>query len=566
MKRLLFGVLALGSSVSWGGGGGINPRLGTTFDKRSAANELGTVTQVGATVLPLTAFIDDGHGGWALDGATFAEKGVALYASLTGGGWNGDLSGNTNAVSSSGTETLSHETASDWTLSLRAKVGHAPDQILWFLRYGEAGVGTYLRTVANASGGLDLSLEWSGNKSYPPHANVILENVDTADFHHYVVSASRTDGLKLFVDGEQKWNAQTILAYSDTEGQATQARNLYAKSYNSLWLGCVDQKENVGTGDWTTVYDDVRFYSTNNTEDSSVPTAAEIAALTETLKAERVLPLPSARLSFSFDDRTLTDTAGVVEPEGTDASARRMFRKNDRGGHSLDAARLSDGQGVCLFQHANVWDASQPLLGNASSANRSFALSFVAKLAPVGGAAVCFVRCGGEGAGLALYTTLNEAGGTDLALTWLGSSERLAYPNVLAKDVDTENYHHYVLTCSNLTSTRQIRLWIDCRPVDLLTDSMVKFYSADGSTTEIASRNAVNGGYSGLYLAAVRGAKRACNVPNGTRFGDVRFFAGDDFTDAFGPVAIDAEGIEALYRHLMPYADAPRTGALVIIR
>lgn len=95
---------------------------------------------------------------------------------------------------------------------------------------------------------------------------------------------------------------------------------------------------------------------------------------------------------------------------------------------------------------------------------------------------------------------------------------------------------------------------------------MVKFYSADGSTTEIASRNAVNGGYSGLYLAAVRGAKRACNVPNGTRFGDVRFFAGDDFTDAFGPVAIDAEGIEALYRHLMPYADAPRTGALVIIR
>lgn len=546
--------------------GGGAPRFGTTFDRRVATNELGTVTQVGATTLPLTAFVDDGHGGWALNGVAFSEKGVALYASQAGGGWNGDLSGNTNTVSSSGVETPSHETASDWALSMRAKIGTESDQVLWFLRYGEAGVGTYLRTVANAAGGLGLSLEWSGNKSCPPHTNIILENVDTTEFHHYVVSASRTDGLKLFVDGEEKWNASNILAYSDAEGQKTQPRDLYAKSYNSLWLGRVEGKENVGTGAWTTAYDDVRFYSTNNASDSSVPTAAEIATLTETVKAERVLLMPSARLSFAFDDRTLVDAAGVIEPEGTDAVARRMFRKNDRGGRSLDAARLPDGQGVCLFQHANVWNAAQPLLGNASSENRSFAISLVAKIAPVEGAAVCFVRRGAEGAGLVLYTTLNEAGGTDLALAWLGSANRYAYPNVLATNIDTENYHHYVLTCSNLASTRQIRLWIDCRPIDLLTGSQLTYYSTDDSKTETSSRNAVDGAYSGLYLAAVRGAKRACNAPNGTRFGDVRFFAGDSFTDAFGPVAIDADGIEALYRQLMPYADAPQTGALVIIR
>ena len=76
MKTLVIGLVVLSATLAQG----VVPRFGTTFDRRLAVNELGTVTQVGATMLPTAAFVDDGHGGWALDGAAFAEKSVALYA------------------------------------------------------------------------------------------------------------------------------------------------------------------------------------------------------------------------------------------------------------------------------------------------------------------------------------------------------------------------------------------------------------------------------------------------------------------------------------------------------
>lgn len=527
-----------------------------------AANELGTVTQVGATALPVAAFVDDGHGGWALDGAAFAEPSVALHADRTAGGWNATLTGNSST-----------EKAADWTLSLRAKIGEAADQVLWFLRYGavDNAVGCYLRTVANDAGGLDLSFEWTLDKDYPPYVNVIFENVDTTDFHHYVVVCSQTEGLlRLFVDGEQKWSGMSIKAYRNAEGTETQDRTPYSKSYNSLWLGRVEKKANVGTGAWTTVYDDVRFYSTNEAGDS-VPTTEEIVALTAETQAPRVLPAPPpARFAVSFDGRTLTDAANVIEEQvGADTLARSTFRKNDRGGYTLDAARLPAGQqGVCLYEHGTTWKEGeiQPLCGVGNETPCSYAISLVAKIAPVDGAAVCFLHYGNAGVGTVLYTVQNEAGGTDLALTWLGADNRLAYPNILATNIDTENYHHYVLTCarSNGSSKRPVRLWIDGQPVDLFTDSALTYYSEDNSST--LRRSPAEKGFSGLYLAAARGANLSCTASNGTRFGDVRFFVGEDLTDGYGPCAIDPEGIDVLYRTLMPYADAPRTGSLLIIR
>ena len=435
MKTLVIGLVVLSATLAQG----VVPRFGTTFDRRLAVNELGTVTRVGATALPVTAFVDDGHGGWALDGAAFAEKGVALYADGTASGWNATLTGNSST-----------EKAADWTLSLRAKIGEAPDQVLWFLRYGAVNnaVGCYLRTVSNDDGGLDLSFEWTLAADNPPYVNVIFENVDTTDFHHYVIACSQSDGLRLFVDGEQKWQAASIKAYRNAEGTETQDRTPYSKSYNALWLGCVKEKSNVGTGDWTTVYDDVRFYSTNEAGDSSVSTAEELAALTETVKAERVLPpLPAARFAVTFNDRTLSDTAGVITQVGADTLARPMFRRNDSDGYTLDAARLPDGQqGICLYEHGTTWKADeiQPLCGVGNEDPCSYAISLVAKIAPVDGAAVCFLHYGNRGVGSVLYTVTNDAGGTDLAFTFLGGSARKAYPNILATNIDTENYHHYV--------------------------------------------------------------------------------------------------------------------------
>lgn len=538
-----------------------------------AANELGTVTQVGATALPVTAFVDDGHGGWALNGAAFAEKGVALYESS---GWNGNLTGNTNVtmiVDGAAKTVLGAEISADWTLSLRAKVGDADDQVIWYLRYGRVGAGVFLRTVRNDGGGLDLSLEWSTFGELSSYTNVVSKDVDTADFHHYVVTCSQADGLAFLVDGEAKWTGKTIKAYNKDETSGNiwvQEREPYAKSYASLWLGCVKGKENVGTGDWKTVYDDVRFYSTNNATDSSVPTAEEIAALTEETKAARVLPpLPTARLAVTFNDRALTDTAGVIEQVGADTLARSTFRRNDQGGYTLDAARLSDGQqGVCLYEHGTTWKEGeiQPLCGVGNDTPCSYAISLVAKIAAVDGATVCFLHYGHPGIGSVLYTVKNAEGGTDLAFTFLGSTAREAYPNILAKDIDTENYHHYVLTCArsnDADNKRPVRLWIDNRPVDLFKDSSLTVYDSDNQTTR--KRSPAEKGFSGLYLAAARGAERACTVPNGSRFGDVRFFVGESLTDGFGPCAIDPEGIDVLCRTLMPYADR-EAGALLLIR
>ena len=556
MKTLVIGLVVLSATLAQGA----VPRFGTTFDRRLATNELGTVTRVGATALPVTAFVDDGHGGWALDGAAFAEKGVALYADGTASGWNATLTGNSST-----------EKAADWTLSLRAKIGEAADQVLWFLRYGAVNnaVGCYLRTVSNDDGGLDLSFEWTLGKDYPPYVNVIFENVDTTDFHHYVIACSQSDGLRLFVDGEQKWQAASIKAYRNAEGTETQDRTPYSKSYNALWLGCVKEKSNVGTGAWTTVYDDVRFYSTNEAGDSSVPTAEELAALTETVKAVRVLPpLPAARFAVTFNDRTLSDTAGVITQVGADTLARPMFRRNDSDGYTLDAARLPDGQqGICLYEHGTTWQAGeiQPLCGVGNEVPCSYAISLVAKIAPVDGAAVCFLHYGNRGIGSVLYTVTNDAGGTDLAFTFLGGSARKAYPNILATNIDTENYHHYVLTCAraNGESLRPVRLWIDNRPVDLFTKTALTVYDEDNQTTRW--RSPAEKGFSGLYLAAVRGAELACTVPNGTRFGDVRFFVGEGFTDGYGPCAVDPEGIDVLHRTLMPYADRV-SGAILLVR
>lgn len=556
MKTLVIGLVVLSATLAQGA----VPRFGTTFDRRLATNELGTVTRVGATALPVTAFVDDGHGGWALDGAAFAEKGVALYAD-EGNKWDATLTGNSSA-----------ETAADWTLSLRAKIGEAADQVLWFLCYGDFknAVGCYLRTVSNDDGGLALSFEWTLNKDYPPYVNVILENVDTTAFHHYVIVCSKSDGLlRLFVDGKQKWQATGITAYTNPEGTATQDRTPYSKGYRALWLGCVKEKSNVGTGAWTTVYDDVRFYSTNEAGDSSVPTAEELAALTETVTAERVLPpLPAARFAVTFNDRTLSDTAGVITQVGADTLARSMFRRNDSDGYTLDAARLPDGQqGICLYENGTTWKADeiQPLCGVGNEDPCSYAISLVAKIAPVDGAAVCFLHYGSPGVGSVLYTVTNDAGGTDLALTYLGDSARKAYPNILATNIDTENYHHYVLTCarSNGGSSRPVRLWIDNRPVDLFTKTALTVYDSDNQTTWL--RSPAEKGFSGLYLAAVRGAELACTVPNGTRFGDVRFFVGEGFTDGYGPCAVDPEGIDVLHRTLMPYADRV-SGAILLVR
>lgn len=527
-----------------------------------ATNELGTATlTAGVTTLPTSAFVDDGHGGWALDGSAF-DTGVALYVS-TGNGWIGDLSGNGDANGA--------EIQSDWVLSLRAKVGAAADQVLWYVMYGTTARGAYLRTVAREDGGIDLSFDWSISADYPAYPNVILENVDTTAMHHYVVACSQADGMKLYVDGEVKWQGTTITCYkSETE---TMTRNVpYDKSYKALWLGCVQGMTSVGTGDWTTVYDDVRFYSTNGTDDSYVPTADEIVALTETVKAPRVLPsLPEARFAVTFADRTLADSAGVLASQvGADTLARSAFRKDDRGGYSLDAARLPDGQkGACLYEQGTTWKSGEvmELFGGGTEDSRSFAVSLVAKIAPVNDAAVFFLHYGNVGTGLILYTVTNEAGGTDLALAWQGSANRYAYPNVIATNIDTENYHHYVLTCSRQggKSTRPIRLWIDNRPVDLFTGLGLTRYSNDNST-EATNTAYPSKGFSGLYLAAARGANLSCTAANGTRFGDVRLFVSEDFSDGYGPCAIDPEGIDVLCRTLMPYADAPAPGAVLIIR
>ena len=77
MKTWVIGLVVLSATLAQG----VVPRFGTTFDQRLAVNELGTVTQVGATMLPTAAFGDDGHGGWALDGAAFAYR----YAGPAGG-------------------------------------------------------------------------------------------------------------------------------------------------------------------------------------------------------------------------------------------------------------------------------------------------------------------------------------------------------------------------------------------------------------------------------------------------------------------------------------------------
>ena len=557
-RTFVIGLVAFGATIAQGV---TPPRFGTTFDKRMATNELGTVMQVGATMLPATAFVDDGHGGWAIDGVAFAEKGIALYADGTKGGWNATLTGSSGS-----------EIAADWVLSMRAKVGGAGDQILWYLRYGgNTAVGCYLRTVPNGTGGLDLSLEWTLGADIPPCENVILTNVDTTDFHHYVIACSQSDGVRLFVDGVQKWQANSIKAYKDAEGTEIQYRTPYSKSYNSLWLGRVEGKTNVGTGDWTTVYDDVRFYSTNDAgDDSSVPTDEEIAALTDETKAERVLPpMPVARLAVTFSDRTLADSAGVITQVGADELPQSAFRRSATGGYTLYAARLPDGQqGVCLYEQRTTWKEGeiQQLCGVGNETPCSYAISLVAKIASVDGAAVCFLHYGNPGIGAVLYTVTNDAGGTDLAFTFLGGTARKAYPNILAKNIDTENYHHYVLTCSRSggDSTRPVRLWIDNRPVDLFTDAALTVYDSDNQTTR--PRSPAEKGFSGLYLAAARGAELACTASSGTRFGDVRFFAGEGFTDGFGPCAIDPEGIDVLCRTLMPYADPPRKGARVIIR
>lgn len=81
-----------------------------------------------------------------------------------------------------------------------------------------------------------------------------------------------------------------------------------------------------------------------------LPTAEEIVALTDETKDERILPpLPAARLAVTFADRTLADSARVIEQVGADTLARSTFRKNAQGGSTLDAARLPSGQqGVCL--------------------------------------------------------------------------------------------------------------------------------------------------------------------------------------------------------------------------
>lgn len=567
MRTFVIGLVALGATVAQGA----IPRFGTTFDKRLTTNELGTVAQTGATMLPTAAFVDDGHGGWALDGAAFAEKGVALYADGTKGGWNATLTGNTNVtmvVDGEPKTVPDTEIASDWVLSLRAKVGDADDQILWYLRYGSAGVGVYLRTVRNEDGKLCLSLEWSGKGAWSSYANVVFSNVDTTGFHHYVVKCSQADGLAFLLDGETKWTGKTINAYDeeDPDNVFVQERKPYAKGYNSLWLGRVEGKTNVGAGDWTTVYDDVRFYSTNNASDSSVPTAEEIVALTETVKEDRVLVLPNARLAVSFDDRALQDAAGVIEQVGADVPAKSAFRLNNRGGYTLDAARLEDGKGACLYQFGDSWAEYQPLFGCHRETGRSFAISLVAKIAPVDGAAVCYVRYGNTGVGLVLYTVRNATGGTDLALAWLGSSSHIAYPNVVAANIDTMDYHHYVLACSaDSKNTRPIRLWIDAFPVDLFTEKRLSYYEDEAATTT-ATRVVASKGYSGLYLAAARGAELACTAPNGTRFGDVRLFVGEEATDGYGSSAISPEDIDALYRKLMPYADRVLGGLILSFR
>ena len=531
------------------------PRLGTTFNSRMATNELGAAALSRPAQPWYWAFVDNGHGGWALDGSTFDEKGIALY-SYTGRTWGADLTGNSSA-----------ETASTWAMSVRARIGDAADQVIWFLRYSDSeGVGVYLRTVATSPGRIGLSLEWSGNASYLPYENVILEEVDTTNYHHYVVTSSTSVELKLFVDGVQRWSGSRVRCYKNAEGEV-QDRNISAKSFNSLWLGCVNQKTNVGAGAWTTLYDDVRFYATNETtDDSVVPTASQIAQLTEMLSEDRVLPVPSARLMVTFDDRTLSDSAGVITQEGEDSGMPlRTFSARDGGGYSLNSGRLSPGSGACLYQHA-TWADDQPLLGGAREDAHAFAVSLVARLAPVDGAAVCFLRYGGNGVGDVLYTVTNETGGTDLAITWLAASNSYAYANILARNIDTQNYHHYVLVCSKSSNTRPIRLYIDTCPVDLFTGTRMTHYKTAGSKEETNTRAAASKGFSGFYLAAARGAEFDCISPTSTMYGDVRLFSGENTQDEFGPCAIDILGVEALYRSLMPYRDAPQSGMRLIFR
>ena len=112
---------------------------------------------------------------------------------------------------------------------------------------------------------------------------------------------------------------------------------------------------------------------------------------------------------------------------------------------------------------------------------------------------------------------------------------------------------------------RPIRLWIDASPVDLFTEKKLSYYTDEAATTT-ATRMVANKGYSGLYLAAARGATKACTAPNGTRFGDVRLFVGEEATDGYGSSAISPENIEALYRKLMPYADRVPGGLIVSFR
>jgi hypothetical protein len=564
MKTLLFG-LATVCAIFAQGGTGVEPRFGTTFDRRVATNELGSCAITSTTFQPLSAFVDDGHGGWALDGSKFATKGVKYEPSLSG--WKGELTGN---AMDQGAEKFAN-----FVLSMRAKIGDSADQVLWYLRYGNAGVGAFLRTVRNKeTGKLDLSLEWSGSAAWTPYTNIVLSAVDTTDYHVYVLSCMTNSNAKLYVDGVVKWSGG-VTCWNESSGTPVeQGRSLSSKSYRSLWLGAVESKTNVGTGDWTTVYDDVRFYSTNEGGESAVPTEEEIVALTDVTKAQRDVAslVPSARLTVTFNDKSLADSAGVLTNQfGAETLASRAFRANTAGGHSLDAARLPSGQqGACLYEQGRNWSTTPIDLCGTENQDAScvLAVSLVAKIAAANDAAVCFLRNGGNvGCGLVLYTLTNTEGGTDLALAWLDYAGSAAYPHVLAKNIDTENYHHYVFTRSS-GNTLPFRLWIDNAPVDLFTETKLTCYYVDSTTKEIKTktRQPTEKSFPGFYLAAARGATGACSTAGGTCFGDVRFFAGANFTDGYCQTAISPEGIDALYRTLMPYADAPNPGLLMIIR
>lgn len=261
---------------------GQTPTLSISFDDKSLSN-IGSQANYNTASPTIDASAwTYGYHRYALD--TSVSGRTTLFLPISDDSSNSSLN-NYGNLSGGGNSTGASQNANPFSVSVHAKLGTTGGRLLFYAAAYNTEQGVY---VGTSSDGTKIIAGFQTKVTNYFYENELLANstdstecstaengkANLDEWHHYVLTAHETDGVKFYVDGTLKKTISNsdFKSYNKKTG-GTDSRTISGKSYAGLYVGAAPTNTSNGPKMFQTsgaLIDEVRFYGPVALDQSAV--------------------------------------------------------------------------------------------------------------------------------------------------------------------------------------------------------------------------------------------------------------------------------------------------------